>query len=524
MADVFSRIAPQWALKRRMAAVQLAALDTSHKGASTTRRSLFSWLPGLKSANADVEPERRTLTARSRDAYRNQAMARAAVSRVRAHAVGTGLRLQASIDAKTLGLEPDAAAEINNAIEREFRLWAESPECDAERTDTFYGLQSLAMVSALVSGDVFVNTPFIQRPGSLYGLKLQLIEADRVMNPDRKPDSADLVGGIRYDGNGAPLRYHVLRGHPGDPLAVAGTEKWDSLLVFGQRTGRRRVMHVLWRERPGQARGIPFIAPILEPLKQLDRYADAEVAAAVVAAMFTVFIKSDMGDTQLQGLSSDQVTEPYGEEAGDIKLGNAAVVGLAPGESVETANPGRPNTAFDPFVSALVRQIGAALEIPADELMLHYQASYSAARAAMLQAWRLYTERRQWLASKLCQPVYELWFDEAVARGRIEAPGYADPAKRAAWTRSRWIGPARGAIDEEKAVKAAAARVDLGISSREDEAIELRGADFDTVHERLVRENRKRQEAGLGATGTPNPQPDPGNDSPPDDGGDHEPA
>jgi len=505
MADMLSKVAPQWALKRRMAAVQLAALNTTHKGASTTRRSLWSWIPGLGSANAETEPERGTLTARSRDAYRNQPLARAVIGRARSNVIGTGLRHQANIDAKSLGISSEEAADYNDQIEREFRLWAESSECDIERTDSFYQLQSLALVSALVSGDVFVNTPFLERPGSIYGLKLQMVEADRICNRQRKPDSERLVAGIQFDRHGAPLFYNVLKSFPGNPLVTQ--ERWDTLRVFGQHTGRRRVMHVLWRDRPGQARGIPFIAPILEPLKQLDRYSDAELAAAVVAGMFTVFIRSDMGDTQLQGLSAGQSPESYGEEGGDIKLGNAAVVGLAPGESVDTANPGRPNTAFEPFVSAILRQIGAALEIPMDELMLDYRSSYSAARAAMLQAWKFYNQRRTWFALKFCQPIYELWFDEAVARGRITAPGYDDPALRAAWTRAKWIGPARGAIDEEKEVNAAIKRIEAGISTIDDEATEMKGTDFDTVHERRVREQQMRKAGGLlmNKTSTPDP-------------------
>ncbi len=70
----------------------------------------------------------------------------------------------------------------------------------------------------------------------------------------------------------------------------------------------------------------------------------------------------------------------------------------------------------------------------------------------------------------LCQPVYELWFDEAVARGRIEVIGYDDPLLQKAWTRAKWIGPARGAVDELKEIQAAKERIKSGISTIEIEA------------------------------------------------------
>lgn len=51
------------------------------------------------------------------------------------------------------------------------------------------------------------------------------------------------------------------------------------------------------RERAGQRRGVPMLAPVLEALKQLGHYTDAEITAAVLSAMFTVFVK--------QGVASD---------------------------------------------------------------------------------------------------------------------------------------------------------------------------------------------------------------------------
>lgn len=38
---------------------------------------------------------------------------------------------------------------------------------------------------------------------------------------------------------------------------------------------------------------VPFLAPVIEALKQLGRYTDAELVAAVVSGMFTVFIEKE---------------------------------------------------------------------------------------------------------------------------------------------------------------------------------------------------------------------------------------
>jgi capsid protein len=114
----------------------------------------------------------------------------------------------------------------------------------------------------------------------------------------------------------------------------------------------------------------------------------------------------------------------------------------------------------------------------------------------MLQAWRFYTMRRWWLVCDFCQPSYELMFDEAVARGRISAPGYSDPALRKAYTKSIWIGPARGAIDELKEAKAARERIDVGISNETIETAAMTGETWQQVNRQRARELVQRRANG----------------------------
>lgn len=509
--------APQRAVDRELARRQYGALaapraseqsETRWRGASRLLRSLRTWLPGLGSPQSDLSAgERATLTGRSRDAYRNHLIARAAVGRCRTNIVGTGLMFRPAVDAEALGIGANDAERLNGIIAREWALWAEDPrECDAEATHDHYQLQALALVSALLSGDVFVGTPWIARPGTLYGTRLKFIEADRVCNPGGALNTPALVDGVVLDRDGAPLRYWVARHHPADALRVdAG---WDALDAFGAASGRRRAFHVRNDvDRPGQVRGAPYLAPILEPLQKLDKYGSAELTAAVVSALFTVFIERQQEELDHTGKPMEAI-EGTGESAAgvpvdsnELRLGNGAVLDLAPGEKANFANPARPNANFDPFFMAVVRQIGAALELPVDELLLSYNASYSAARAAMLQAWRFYTARRWSLVVQFCQPSVEVWFDEAVSGGRIPVTGYADPARRRAYTRGLWIGPARGAIDEAKEANAAGKRIEIGISNETIETAAMTGEAWTSVYAQRVREVQARRRDGLPVAG-----------------------
>jgi lambda family phage portal protein len=495
----------------------ILALAGGYTGARRDRRATSEWLTGGGSADADLLPDLAVLRNRSRDLVRNAPLASGAIATVVTNCVGTGLEPQSQIDRDLLGLDDEAADEWQRMVEREWWLWASSPNCDVSQVQDFQALQDLIFRAVLESGDVFVVKRFLERPGSVYGLCLQVIEADRVSNPNLLQDGASLPngnrisGGVETDRNGAPVAYHVLQTHPGEAVFVQ--QKWDRLRAFSSETGERLVHHLFRRLRPGQSRGVPYLSAVIEPFKQLGRYSEAELMAAVVASMFTVFVKSELGE----GLQPMKPTEETGSDPSDqdYKLGSGAILDLAAGESVEIANPSRPNTAFDPFVLSVCRQIGVALELPFEILVKHFQSSYSAARAAMLEAWRFFRVRRAWLSSSLCQPVYEALVTEAVATGRLAANGYlVDPLIRRAWLEARWIGPPAGQIDPEAEVKAAELRMSLGVSTGAEVAAEMTGGDIEANIRQLGKEKRLRDEAGLAdpaaakaPAGTPPPPP-----------------
>ena len=88
--------------------------------------------------------------------------------------------------------------------------------------------------------------------------------------------------------------------------------------------------------------------------------------------------------------------------------------------------------------------------------------------------------RRKWFVHDFCQEVYDLWFSEAVAKGRITAPGYFnDPLIKKAYTNCSWAGPAPGTLDPTKEVQAAVARIDAGLSTHEEEAAAINGSSFE---------------------------------------------
>jgi len=492
---VISAVAPAAGLKRAAYRKQLNVLNTgySNYGGSHSKKSLLGWLYKSGSAKEDIEENLYTLRQRSRDLYMGVPLATGALKTMRTNVVGAGLALKSQIDYEYLGLTEEQAQKIESDIEREFALWAESEACDIERIDNFYELQQLAFINWLLSGDVIVLLPTTQRVGSPYDLRIRLVEADRICDPKDKRGK-DIVGGVEMNKNGEVVAYHIKNTHP---LSEnwSSEESWVRVEAFGKLTGRRNALHVMSRERIGQRRGVPFLAPVIETIKQLGRYTEAEIDAAVVSGLFAVFIqKSEMsGDDAALG---EVIPASQQVDAGDpnsIELGSGSIIDLEEGETANAVSPGRPNANFEGFFTAVTRQIGSALEIPYEVLIKHFTSSYSAARGALLEFWKSVKMHRKWLINDFCMPVFEEWLAEAVAKGRINAPGFFnDPAIRKAYSEAEFNGPAQGLLNPVQEVTAAERRVQNGFSTRDREAQEQSGSDF----YKNVRQ-RKREETLL---------------------------
>lgn len=519
-------VSPEMGL-RRAAARETLALYGSYVGARLDRRETAGWAPRSGDADSDSLIDLRVLRGRSRDLLRNSPLAGGAVDTIVQNGAGTGLTLQPTPDLDALGWTQDQGDEFIAKVESEFGLWAESKDCDVTRTQNFYELQGLTLRSMLESGDNITLLPFVNRAGALnpYQTSVQLIEADRLANPRGVVDGQILdtgnrvYGGVEVDEYGAPIAYNILQRHPGSMVLSKDPWAYDRILLFGKSSARRNVVHLFDRKRPDQHRGVPYIAPVIEQLKQLSKYSEAEIQAAVISAMFTVFVKTEMGEDAKGLVDAAQITACEK----NYRLEPGAVIGLAQGQDVQFADPKRPNTAFDGFVLAILRQIGVGLGLPFEILVKHFTASYSAARAALLEAWKVYKQRRVFLANNWCQLIYECWMYEAVALGRINAPGFFTEAiMHRAYLRAEWVGDAPGQIDPEKEANAASLRIAEGLSNRKIETMELTGRNWADVHKQLAKEHEMRVEDGLEAAAPGAPQPIKTSIIPTTDGGDQE--
>lgn len=475
----------------------------SEGGASRTRTALKGYYPLKSSTKADVDVNLPLLRSRSTDLFYNSAVGAGAINSSRNNVIGAGLRVSPKIDYKLLGFTAEHAKEWQRKTLREFNLWAESKACDLYRKNNFYDMQDIVYLSYLIDGDAWAAIKYRKPlPNCPYCTRIQLFEASRVCNPDAStvygtaspwavetinPKTGNrIISGVEINQDGAVVAYWIANRVPFDLTNLAGKLDWVRVEAYGKRSGRQNVLQISHEERPEQYRGVPYIAPAIEVLKQVSSYTSAELTAAIVKSYFTLFFTSkNNGSTSSLDDVLSSTYAPHErvapEDLDGIEVGSGTLNLLPEGIDVKAIDGSRNLSTFEPFVNNLICQIGASLGIPSEVLLSRFQSSYSAARAALLQAAAVFRTRRTWFARDFCQPVYESWLAEAVAIGRVKAPGFgSDPVITKAWSGADWFGPVMGLLDPVKEVNGAALRIKYGFSTAEREAAELTGTDFDS--------------------------------------------
>ena len=487
----------------------------SEAGASTTRRALKGFIPNSGNPNEDINNNAMTLRQRSRMLYMSSPVATSAVNTNRTKVIGVGLTLKSTIDREVLGLSAESAKAWQSHAEAEFALWASRKQnCDALGLNNFAGLQQLALMSMLQSGDVFPVLKHVRTtPTQPYGLRIHLVEADRISTPTtmgtavtsgytegiNPTNGRKIHDGVEVDADGKVTAYYVRNTYP---LQISAEPVvWERIEAIGAKTGMPNILQLMNAERPDQYRGVPYLAPVIEPLLQLRRYTESELVAALIQSYFTAWIvtgtdqsdipMNEVGAGDIAGIpNGNPLEDDLSQSDSEYEMGPGTVTHLAEGEDIKFGSPNIPTAGFETFIKAIQKQVGAALEIPYDVLIKEFNSSYSSSRGALMEAWEAFKMKRQWFIDDFCQPIYEVWLAEAVARGRIKAPGFwDDPLIRAAWCGARWIGPTQGQLDPKKEAEAAITLVANGIKTHEQVTREMSGGDWESNVEQLKHEN-----------------------------------
>jgi lambda family phage portal protein len=469
----------------RRAAFRQASRITagSYKGASSNRlRS--DWLPGGGSADQDLLGELPNLRQRSRDLNRNDAHAAGITQTITTNTVGSGIMLQSKIDAKRLGIDPEKAAELQAQCEREWERWCAI--ADAGERMHFNEIQQLVDRQELENGESVFIPVMINDPNRPYSLAIDNVESDRLDTPPSKRANKRIRSGVEVGDRGEPLAYWIKDSHPGDITYSGGFWADDYRRIPAKNEmGRNNIFHLYRVLRAGQTRGVPYFSPVLNIFKDLGDYMEAELVASRVAACFAIFIKTQNSVNSALGRMKE--TNAAGQRLQSIEPG--MIEHLQEGQSIESFNPNRPGGTFEPFVDRILRALATGLNLPYEIVAKDFsKTNYSSARAALLQAYRYFRCRQQYLSIHLCQPIYEMVMEEAYLRGYIDVPDFYD--NRYEYNRARWIASGWQWVDPLKEVMASEQAIKNNISTLADECAS-QGKDWEENLEQRAREAKK---------------------------------
>ncbi|ATW34596.1 phage portal protein [Candidatus Williamhamiltonella defendens] len=484
---------------------------------------LANWQPALWSPDNEINIYRDRIVSRVRDLARNDGWASGSITRVLDNAIGANFRPILKPDYRMLALmtgnpsfDATWADEYGKVVEAHWRSWANDPGryCDVERKQSVSQMLRLGFRHKLLDGDALALLQY--RPDRLgrgrgrYATTIQIVDPDRLSNPQQNFDMPHIRGGVEIDADGAPVAYHIREAHIGDWWSAAKTMTWQRIPRETQ-WGRPHVVHDYDFERGAQHRGNGILTPVVQRLKMLVKYDQSELEAAILNAIFGAYITSPydpqmveaaLGETyddSSMGAYQDGRIEYHQDRRISLQNG-ARLPQLYPGEKIETVTATRPHSNFDVFESAALRNIAAATGLSTQQVTQDWSdVNYSSARSAMLEAWKTLTRRRDDFSVGFAQPILSAFIEEIHDTEDLPlpagAPHFLDA--RAAYCRARWMGPGRGWVDPVSEKKGAILGMDAGLSTLEMEAAENAGEDWEEMLDQRAREIAAFQERGL---------------------------
>jgi lambda family phage portal protein len=494
---------------------------TPYDAADIYSGAMADWQPYLWSPDGELNMYRDRIVSRVRDLVRNDGWASGAVTRTLDNAIGANFRPIAKPDYRALALytgnkafDAKWADEFGRAAEANWRTWATDPGryCDAQRSMTMAQIMRLAFRHKIVDGDALGQVMWLpERVGmgrARYATTIQVIDPDRLSNPQLRFDQMTLRGGVEVDELGAAVAYHIRRAHQGDWFNAAKSVSWDRIPRETD-WGRPIIVHDFDHDRAAQHRGgAGMLAPVLQRLKMLVRYDSAELDAAIINAVFSAYIESPF-DAQFveQALGGDGSelntyqqgrTEFHNERK--IKLGDSRMPILYPGEKITSVDAARPASNFGDFEGAVLRNASAATGLSAQQISNNWSdVNYSSARGALLEAWKTLNRRRIEFGHGFGQPIWSAHMEEQFEVDNLPLPNGAPEFMecRTAYSAAKWMGPGRGWIDIVKERQGAVLGMDSGLSTLEQECAENGGEDWEENLDQRKRELQAYKERGL---------------------------
>lgn len=328
------------------------------------------------------------------------------------------------------------------SLERAFRDWGRKSNCAINKSDTWLDAQKLAARCLARDGEIFIRRRISKT--FKYGIKIEVIEADRVdetynANKVEGMPGNQIIMGIEFDSNKAPIAYHIRRENPGD-LGINTT-------YFRDRVPADQIIHLFAKEYPNQARGYTWLHTCGKRFNMLGGYEEAELVAARTGASKMGFF-SGAGESKFDGDEEDA-------EGNKVTVVNPGTFEDIGDKTFTSFDPQHPTTAYGNFVKWVLRGAASGLEVSYNALSNDLEGvNFSSIRTATLaerEAWKVL---QSLFIEHMHDIVYEWFLEYALLKSAIKGPtGFALPATKfdkfrdVNWQgrRWQWVDPVKDA-------------------------------------------------------------------------------
>lgn len=406
---------------------------------ATVGRLNSDWVTSSTSADSEIKGSLSRLRNRSRQLVRDSDYARQAIRAVKNNVVGTGIKMQAQV--RMLRGAGRLDQPVNDAIEAAWKVWGKKQFCHTGGRLSWHEIERLAIGAMAESGEVFLRK--VRQPfgGGKVPFALEVIESDLLddtYNGKSTVDGNEWRMGVECDKWGRPITYAFLNKHPGDSPFQGQPGARHKLISADE------IIHLYLCDRPGQTRGVPWLATAIQRLHHLQGYEEAEVIRARASSSLMGFITNSEGE-----LAGDDVYE--GERVSSFEPGVFKY--LAPGESVTVPQLDAPDGQFEPFLRSMLRALAAGVGCSYESVSRDFsQTNYSSSRLSLLEDRDHWRVLQQYLVDNLHQPVFEAWLEMAVLGGAINLPLYETDPER--YRQVRWMPRGWAWVDPGKEVQA----------------------------------------------------------------------
>jgi lambda family phage portal protein len=447
-----------------------ARLAIMHYQAASVGRRTSS----VKATGTDADAaggKRARMAFMSRDMVRNNPFALSGQQVITNNTVGDGIIPKVVVPKALTGadeLRRDGLKLIEDQID--------TTAIDADGRQNLYGIQRLAMNTIFDSGEVLIVREQARdaRPGQ-FNLRLRVLEPDYLdsLHDGLSADGGSIRDGIEYDADGNRVAYWLYDQHPGtDWFRGIG---WRSR---SKRVPADNVLHVYRQDRPGQMRGVSWLAPIAIALQDISDYQDAQQMRQKIAACFAGFHRRS------ESIAANDMSDLGGA------LSPGMIQDIAHDEEITFSNP--PDVAgYDQVMRNGLLACAAGLGITYEEFVGDLlNVNFSSGRMGRMKMDRNVSSW-QWLMliPQMMNPIGG-WIKEEWALMRPEQ------SNQIASCHLAWVPPHRILVDPTREIPALRDAVRAGFTSRQGVVRQL-GHDPERLLEEQIQDAKDASANGL---------------------------